>query len=94
MLTRDGMYRAPRSGFTSGDVDLIWYPNQGDEPLVSPLGQFRDHLALSVTDLDAWIAKLEGEDVPFLSETYPLDDMRSIMVEGPSQEGLELMKVR
>ena len=93
-LKREGMYRAPRGGVTFGDVDLIWYPNQGDAPLVSSMGQFQDHLALSVADLDAWIAKLKGEGVTFLSDVYHLDETRAIMIEGPSREGLELVEVR
>lgn len=93
-LKPEGMYRAPRGGVTFGDVDLIWYANQGEAPLQSSLGQLQDHLALSVGDLDAWIAKLRGEDVVFLSDIYPLGDTRAIMVEGPSREGLELVEVR
>jgi catechol 2,3-dioxygenase-like lactoylglutathione lyase family enzyme len=93
-LNREGMFRAPRGGVTFGDVDLIWYPNQGDTPLVSSLGQFQDHLALSVTDLDAWTAKLKGEGVTFLSDVYPLGDTRAVMLEGPSREGLELVELR
>jgi catechol 2,3-dioxygenase-like lactoylglutathione lyase family enzyme len=92
-LNRDGMYRAPRGGVTFGDVDVIWYANQGDSPLVSSLGQLQDHLALSVEDLDVWIAKLRGEGVTFLSDVYPLADTRAVMVEGPSREGLELVEI-
>ena len=88
------VFRAPRGGVTFGDVDLIWYPNQGESPLASSLGQFQDHLALSVTDLDAWIAKLKSEDVTFLSDVYPLGDTRAVMLEGPSREGLELVALR
>ena len=91
-LKPEGMYRAPRGGVTFGDVDLIWYANQGDAPLVSSLGQFQDHLALSVGDLDAWIAKLRTEGVTFLSDIYPLGETRAIMLEGPSREGLELVE--
>jgi catechol 2,3-dioxygenase-like lactoylglutathione lyase family enzyme len=92
-LTPEGMYRAPRGGVTFGDVDLIWYANQGETPLVSSLGQFQDHLALSVADLEAWIDKLDGEGVTILSEVYPLGDTRAVMLEGPSREGLELVEV-
>lgn len=91
-LKREGMFRAPRGGVTLGHVDLIWYPNQGDAPLVSSLGQFQDHLALSVTDLDAWVAKLKGEGATFLSDVYPQGDTRAIILEGPSKEGLELVE--
>lgn len=93
-LTPEGMFRAPRGGVTFGDVDMIWYPNQGDSPLVSSLGQFQDHIGLSVADLDAWIDKLKGEGVRFLSDVYPLDDTRAIMIEGPSCEGLALVEVK
>jgi catechol 2,3-dioxygenase-like lactoylglutathione lyase family enzyme len=92
-LKPEGMYRAPRGGVTFGDVDLIWYANQGEAPLAPSLGQFQDHLALSVGDLDAWIAKLKGEGVNFLSEVYALGETRAVMIEGPSREGLELVVI-
>jgi 4-hydroxyphenylpyruvate dioxygenase-like putative hemolysin len=66
---------------------------QGDEPLVSSRGQVYDHIALSVTDLDAWVAKLRGEGVAFLTEPYQLGNTRAIMIEGPSREALELVEV-
>ncbi len=93
-LTPGGMYRAPRGGVTFGDIDVIWYANQGNAPLVSSIGQFQDHIGLSVTDLDAWIAKLRAEGVTFLSDPYALGDTRAVMIEGPSREGLELVEVR
>jgi hypothetical protein len=92
-LNREGMFRSPRAGVEFGDVALIWYANQGDPPLVSSRGQLQDHIALSVTDLDAWIAKLRGEGVNFLEEPYPLGDTRAVMIEGPSREALELVEV-
>jgi 4-hydroxyphenylpyruvate dioxygenase-like putative hemolysin len=52
-----------------------------------------DHIALSVTDLDAWIAKLRAEGVTFLEEPYQLGDTRAVMIEGPSREALELVEV-
>lgn len=92
-LRREGMFRAPRGGVTFGDVDVIWYANQGETPLASSLGQFQDHLALSVQDLDAWVAHCRTEGVTFLSDIYRLGDTRAIMLEGPSREGLELVEV-
>jgi 4-hydroxyphenylpyruvate dioxygenase-like putative hemolysin len=53
-----------------------------------------DHVALSVTDLDAWIAKLRAEGVTFLQETYKLGDTRAVMIEGPSREAIELVEIR
>jgi catechol 2,3-dioxygenase-like lactoylglutathione lyase family enzyme len=91
-LKQSGMYRTPRAGVEFGDVVLTWYANQGNTPLVSPRGQLQDHIALSVTDLDAWIAKLRGEGVTFLEDSYPLGDTRAVMIEGPSREALELVE--
>ena len=52
-----------------------------------------DHIALSVADLDAWVAKLRGEGVTFLEEPYRLGATRAVMIEGPSREALELVEV-
>jgi 4-hydroxyphenylpyruvate dioxygenase-like putative hemolysin len=67
---------------------------QGDQPLVSSRGHVADHLALSVADLDAWVAKLRREGVRFLEEPYALGDTRAVMLEGPSREALELVEVK
>ncbi len=91
-LNREGMYRTPRAGVEFGDVVLTWYANQGHTPLVSPRGQLQDHIALSVGDLDAWVAKLRGEGVTLLEEPYRLGETRAVMIEGPSKEALELVQ--
>jgi catechol 2,3-dioxygenase-like lactoylglutathione lyase family enzyme len=93
-LKQEGMFRTPRAGVEFGDVSMMWYANQGDKPLVSPLGQLQDHIGLSVGDLDAWIDKLKGEGVKFLDGPYRLGDTRAVMIEGPSKETLELVEVR
>jgi 4-hydroxyphenylpyruvate dioxygenase-like putative hemolysin len=67
---------------------------QGDHPLVSSRGHVVDHLALSVADLDAWVAKLRSEGVRFLEAPYELGDTRAVMIEGPSREALELVEVK
>jgi catechol 2,3-dioxygenase-like lactoylglutathione lyase family enzyme len=92
-LNRAGMFRSPRAGVEFGDVVLTWYANQGDAPLVGSRGQFQDHIALSVTDLDAWVAKLQAEKVTFLEPVYKLGSTRAAMIEGPSREALELVEV-
>src|SRR5438132_9897275 len=92
-LQREGMFRSPRAGVEFGDVALIWYANQGDRPLASSRGQLQDHIALSVSDLDAWIDKLRREGVKFLEEPYEIGDTRAVMIEGPSREALELVEV-
>ena len=93
-LNREGMFRTPRAGVEFGDVSMMWYANQGKRPLVSSRGQLQDHIALSVSDLDAWIDKLKGEGVKFLEEPYSLGDTRAVMIEGPSREALELVEVK
>src|SRR5215472_11765708 len=85
-LGRDGMFRTPRAGVEFGDVSMTWYANQGATPLAPSRGQLQDHIALGVTDLDAWVAKLEGEGIVFLEEPYSLGDTRAVMIEGPSRE--------
>jgi hypothetical protein len=54
----------------------------------------QDHIALSVTDLDAWVDKLRSESVTFLEGPYALGDTRAVMIEGPSREALELVETR
>jgi len=93
-LDRDGMFRTPSAAVVFGDVAFLSYMRQGDQPLVPTRGHLYDHLALSVTDLDAWIAKLRGERVTFLEAPYKLGDTRAVMIEGPSREALELVEVR
>ncbi|HEY7433901.1 MAG TPA: VOC family protein [Methylomirabilota bacterium] len=92
-LGREGMFRAPAAAVVFDDVALPWYVRQGDRPLASSRGQLQDHIALSVTDLDAWVAKLRGEGVRFLEEPYRLGESRAVMIEGPSREALELVEV-
>ena len=93
-LERHGMFRSPSAAVVFGDVALPCYMRQDDKPLASPRGQLYDHIALTVADLDAWIAKLRGEGVRFLEEPYRLGHTRAVMIEGPSREALELVEVR
>jgi catechol 2,3-dioxygenase-like lactoylglutathione lyase family enzyme len=92
-LEREGMYRSPAAAVEFGDVALLWYMRQGDQPLASSRGHVYDHIGLSVADLDAWIAKLRSEHVRFLEEPYRLGDTRAVMIEGPSREALELVEI-
>jgi len=50
--------------------------------------------ALSVADLDAWLAKLRSEGVTILEAAYRLGDTRAAMIEGPSREAIELVEVK
>ena len=93
-LTREGMYRAPAASVIFGDVALPSYARQDDRPLASSRGHLYDHIALSVGDLDAWIAKLRAEGVTFLEPPYRLGDTRAVMIEGPSREAIEIIEVK
>jgi catechol 2,3-dioxygenase-like lactoylglutathione lyase family enzyme len=92
-LERDGMFRSPSAAVIFGDVAFPSYMRQSDRPLVGSRGHLYDHIALSVADLDAWIAKLRGEGVTFLDEPYKLGAARAVMIEGPSREAIELVEV-
>ena len=93
-LEQEGTFRTPSGGVAFGDVWLPWYMRQGDQLLVSTLGNLYDHIALSVTSLDAWMDKLRKEEVTFLNEPYTLGDTRAVMIAGPSQEAIELVEVQ
>ncbi len=99
-LNSERTSRQPTGGVTFDDVSVQWYARQGDTPLVSTRGRLADHFALSVTNLDAWIAKLGREGVRFLGQETELGDgrqrigvwaghtsaetPRAVMIEGPS----------
>jgi catechol 2,3-dioxygenase-like lactoylglutathione lyase family enzyme len=93
-LEKEGTIRVPSAGVTFDDVALMWYMRQGSSELVSTLGHLSDHFALSVANLDAWVAKLHKENVKFLKQPYKLGDTRAVMIEGPSREAIELVEVK
>jgi catechol 2,3-dioxygenase-like lactoylglutathione lyase family enzyme len=92
-LERAGMLRQPAS-VTFSDVAVTWHVQQNEIPLAPSRGHVMDHFALSVADLDAWIAKLHHEGVKFLTKPYHLGDTRAVMIEGPSREAIELVEVK
>jgi hypothetical protein len=94
-LDYDGMYRTPSlTSMAFSDVSLFTYMNQTATPLASTRGHLMDHFALRVADLDAWVAKLRGENVRFLEQPYKVGDYRAVMIEGPSREAIELIEIR
>jgi catechol 2,3-dioxygenase-like lactoylglutathione lyase family enzyme len=93
-LEQQGMFRTPQAGVTFGDVAMNWYVRQTDKPLAGTRGHLMDHVGLSVSNLDAWIAKLRAEGVVFLEQPYRLGDTRAVMIEGPSHEAIELVEVK
>jgi catechol 2,3-dioxygenase-like lactoylglutathione lyase family enzyme len=93
-LEGEGTYRTPSAGVVFGDVAMNWYMRQSGTPLVGSRGHLIDHVALSVTNLDAWVAKLGGEGVRLLGSRYAIGEARAVMVEGPSREAIELIEVK
>ena len=94
-LDWDGMYRTPSLNSTVfGGVSLFWYMNQTGTPAASTRGHLMDHIALSVTDLDAWVAKLRAEGVTFLEQSYTIGPHRAVLIEGASKEAIELVEVK
>ena len=92
-LDWDGMHRTPSVTSTVfGDVSLFWYMNQTGTPAVSTRRHLMDHIALGVSDLDAWVTKLRAEKVTFLEQPYAIGDHRAVMIEGPSREAIELIQ--
>jgi catechol 2,3-dioxygenase-like lactoylglutathione lyase family enzyme len=93
-LEVEGTYRTPSAGVIFGDVALNWYMRQSGTPLVGTRGHLMDHVALSVTNLDGWVAKLRGEGMKLLEGPYALGEARAVLVEGPSREAIELVAVK
>jgi hypothetical protein len=88
------MYRTPTAGVIFGDVSMNWYMRQREAPLEPTRGRLMDHVALSVSNLDAWVAKLRAETIRFLAQEYHLGDTRAVMIEGPSREAIELVEIK
>ena len=61
---------------------------------IATRGHLADHIALSVSNLDGWVAKLRAENVKFLEPPYTLGDTRAAMIEGPSKEAIELVEAK
>jgi catechol 2,3-dioxygenase-like lactoylglutathione lyase family enzyme len=93
-LDRQGTYRFPTGGVVFDDVAMNWYVNQTGKKLAPTESRLMDHVSLSVTDLDAWIAKLKGEGVTFLRQPYRIGQTRAVMIEGPSREAIEIIEAK
>jgi catechol 2,3-dioxygenase-like lactoylglutathione lyase family enzyme len=93
-LEVEGSYRIPSAGVVFGDVAITWYMRQGSVPLVSTRGHLMDHVALSVSNFDTWLAKLRTERVTILEGPYMIGQARAVLIEGPSREAIELVEVK
>jgi hypothetical protein len=86
----------PAVGVNFSDVFFRWYMNQEEAPLAPMRGTVVDHFALSVPDLDPWIAKFRAANLKFLEgpAPYMVGSSRAVMIEGPSLEAIEIIEVR
>lgn len=92
---KNGHHRVPPPQLVYyDDLTLRWYMNQENRPLAPTRGHLMDHIALSVTNLDAWVAKLSGEGVKILEKPYTFGETRAALIEGPSREAIELVEKR
>ena len=94
-----GTIRQPRGTVRHGNGSISWYPRQcvdgrcgEDRPLVASRGQVLDHVAFTVADLDAWLARLRREGVTILEEPRRFGESRAFMIEGPDQLAIELVE--
>ena len=94
-LDWDGMYRTPAVQTTVfGDVSLYFYMNQGATPAPPTRGHLMDHFAVGVANLEAWLAKLQSENVTILEPPYRMGDTRAFMIVGPSNEAIEIIEAK
>jgi len=98
-LERQGTIRDPRGTVVHGSGSMSWYPRQcvadrcdRERPLVPSRGQALDHVAFSVTDVDAWHEWLTSRGVTILEAPHTFDDGRAFMIEGPDRLAIELVE--
>jgi hypothetical protein len=92
-FAKTGFVRDPAGGVLFDDISISIRPWPGGG-LVGTRGKLVDHWALSVSDLDATVARLKREDVKFLEEIHPWGSMRAAMIEGPDRIAIELVEVK
>ena len=91
-----GTIRQPNATVRHGNGTMSFYPRQcvsgrcgRDQPLVPSRGQALDHVAFTVTDLDALLVRLRAAGVKILREPYAFGETRAIMIEDPDGLGVE-----
>jgi len=86
-----GFVRDPSGAVFFDDISISIRPWPGGG-LVSTRGHIVDHWALSVSDLDATVARLNGEGITFLEGLHAWGNMRAAMIEGPDRVAIELVE--
>lgn len=91
---KNGWLRSPTAVVRFDDVAFYIIPKQISGPLAPTKGQGTDHMGLSVSDLDATVARLKREGVKFLEQTHSWGNTRAAMIEGPDSVSIELVEVK
>jgi len=92
-FAKTGFVREPSGAVFFDDISISIRPWPGGG-LVSTRGHVVDHWALSVSDLDSTVTRLQGEGVKFLEQIHPWGNMRAAMIEGPDRVAIELVEVK
>jgi catechol 2,3-dioxygenase-like lactoylglutathione lyase family enzyme len=94
-----GTLRQPVGAVRFGNGSMSFYPRQcvggrcgRDQPLVPTRGQALDHVAFTVVDFDALLARLRRAGVKVIEEPHLFGDTRAFMIEGPDGLSIELVE--
>jgi len=83
--------RSPNATMRFGDVSFIIYPRQTSAPLVSTRGHVVDHVALSVPDVAAAVARLKSDGVVIIDPLHAFGSGHAATIEGPDHIAIELI---
>ena len=96
-----GTIRQPSGSVRFANGTMSWYPRQcvgdrcgRDQPLVRSRGQVLDHVAFTVLDFDALLARLRRSGVKIIEEPHTFGDSRAFMIEDPDGLAIELIERR
>jgi tetratricopeptide (TPR) repeat protein len=89
-----GVIRQPAAIVRLGDINLIIYPQQKPEPLVSTRGRVNDHIAVSYPDVAKTLDGLQKMGVKVLEGLHSFGNTatRAAMIEGPDHMAIELVE--
>jgi catechol 2,3-dioxygenase-like lactoylglutathione lyase family enzyme len=99
-----GFQVAPSSFLQADNVSIIIYPveyartqwpklwTEDRKDFESTRGRAIDHIAFSVDDLDAMLARLRADGVRVMSEPRSILGVKSAMIEGPDHIAIELVE--
>jgi predicted enzyme related to lactoylglutathione lyase len=91
-----GVIRSPATTVRIGEINLIIYPRQRPDRLVSTRGHVVDHIAVSYPDVGAELERLRKSGVKVLEELHRFgnSEARAAMIEGPDSINIELVERR